>query len=79
MRWVGKAGRAHWAIVLQDTVLNAVNQWFLAGGQGCTEGPQYLAPAERHLEGEGSFPSLRRSKTAPGSKKGGPSRRSGSQ
>lgn len=62
-RWVGNVVKAHWAIVLQDMVLDGVNQWFLAVGQGCLEGPQYLAPAERHLEGEGSFPSLRRFKT----------------
>lgn len=56
MRWVGYVVKAHWAIVLQDMVLDGVNQWFLAGGQGCLEGTQYLAPAERHLESEGSFP-----------------------
>lgn len=39
-RWVGNVVKAHWAIVLQDTMLDGVNQWFLAGGQGCLEGPQ---------------------------------------
>lgn len=37
MRWIGYVVKAHWAIVLQDMVLDGVNQWFLAGGQGCLE------------------------------------------